>query len=78
MIFYTARRRNVRATQWHKLGDHMAVLLGVRRDGGVLDAERAEPFSRRYVEPGDWIVESANGRLHVLTPVEFNQQFEGL
>lgn len=76
MTFYTARKRTVRAKQWFQHGDHEAVLPGIRYAGGVLDITRAAPHSRRFVEPGDWIVNDGSGRLQVLRAEEFEQQFE--
>lgn len=78
MTFYQARQRLVRAVQWTKHGDHEAVQPGVRAESGVLDAAQAEPFSRRFIEPGDWLVRSNSGKLHVLTPAEFDMQYEGV
>lgn len=78
MTFYAARKRTVRAVQWFTHGDHDAVQPGIRAANGTLDITRAQPYSRRYVEPGDWIVREGDGRLHVLTPAEFAQQFESV
>jgi hydrogenase maturation factor HypE len=76
VTFYTARPRIVRAKQWFAHGDHAAVLEGIRSASGTLDIAQAQAFSRRHVEPGDWIVSDGAGKLHVLTPAEFSQQFE--
>lgn len=77
MSFYE-RHGIVRATQWRTHGDHPDVLAGVHCVGGLVDIGKVAPYSRRHVEPGDWIVAESDGTLSVLRDDEFKRQYKGV
>lgn len=75
---YYRRHGIVHARQWHKPGDHPAVLQGVHTTGGMLDLLQAQPYSRRHVEAGDWVIQESDGRFAVVTDAEFKRCYEGV
>lgn len=69
------RRRSpvVEAVQWHKPGDHPAVLTAGW--GSYLPMYQRSQI-RGDVAPGQWIVPDGHETYRVLTPEQFEQEYE--
>ena len=77
MSFYQ-RHGLVRAIQWFTHGDSVVVGQGVHTTGGTLDIRMAAPYSRRHVEPGDWIIREGSGKHVVITDAEFKNNYKAV
>ena len=80
MGLYRVKHQTVKATQWHKMGDHPAVSLQKSYSKHTDFPDGAPwlntPEGGVIVRPGDWVIELADGRFIRCREEDFQTQYE--
>jgi hypothetical protein len=68
-MLYQERPIIVKATQWHKKGDHEAVFF----NGGIACIQTVQGLET--IDPSDWIIEH-HAQRELMTDKAFNEKYE--
>ena len=66
----------IEAVQWHKMGDHPAVVEEPKSPTGYAIKTLENTETGQHVSPGDWIITGVRGENYPIKPEIFEETYE--